>query len=105
MNRKKKQSKMAALIEDFSSYTGSKKSYCALHNIKVHAFDYYSKKQETTSSPSKSFLPIQVQDVPTVSHLTINYPNGNQILLPSSIPLNLLSQLVQSQRDQITSDV
>jgi len=105
MNRKKKQIKMEALIEDFSSYTGSKKSYCALHNIKVHAFDYYSKKQGTSTSSSGSFLPIQLQSPPPLSQLTINYPNGTQLLLPSTTPLTLLSQLVQIQIDQIASDV
>ena len=88
---------MKSIVEGFGNYAGSKKSYCDLHNIKTHVFDYYRKKlkEEEEENQSKNFVPIQFTHRISVAPIEVHYPNGNCLILSVDTPLSILTQLVQ----------
>ena len=94
MNRKKDK-KMEMIVRRFSSYEGSKKSYCEQHKIKPHVFDYYRKKLKRAKGGQPKFLPIQIKELKDVAPIELYYPNGNQVRLSVDTPITLLKQLLQ----------
>ena len=102
MNQEKV-TRMKKLIQGFSDYVGTKKSYCESHQVKPHVFDYWRKKLQRPIKSSSSFIPISLQEskapllVPV--QLEVCYNNGRSIRLPSNTPISLLEQLLKLQVD------
>ena len=92
---RKKEKKIAKLIQGFSGYEGSKKSYCEQHKIKPHVFDYYRKKLKGDMEGQPKFLPIQIKESKQVERIELYYPNGNQVRLSADTPITILKQLLQ----------
>ena len=103
MNRKK-DIHMKSIVEGFGNYAGSKKSYCDLHNIKTHVFDYYRKKLKEEEQ-SKGFVPIQFKQRVSISPMELHDPNGNSLILSVDTPLSILTQLVQISIENKEVDV
>ena len=98
MNQKKV-TRMQKIINGFSDYAGTKKSYCESHQIKPHVFDYWRKKLQRPSKSSPSFIPISLQPSKVAVQLEVCYGNGRSIRLPSHTPVSVLEQLLKLQID------
>jgi len=96
---------MKAIVEGFSKYEGSKKSYCESHKIKPHVFDYYRKKLNGFSNSPATFVPIQINQPIPLDPLEVYYPNGNRLVLSLDTPRSLIIELVQISIDKMPSDV
>jgi len=98
MNQEKV-TRMKNLIKGFSDYTGTKKSYCELHQVKPYVFDYWRKKLAFDPKSSPSFIPISLQRSKVPVELEVCYGNGRSIRLPCHTPISVLEQLLKLQVD------
>ena len=102
MNQEKV-TRMKKLIQGFSDYVGTKKSYCESHQVKAHVFDYWRKKLQRPIKSTSNFIPISLQENKVPEQLPVQlevcYGNGRSIRLPSNTPVSILEQLLKLQID------
>lgn len=116
---------MRPLVLGYANYDGTKKAYCAMHNINPHTLDYWRKRiglidgsskqvvsqeakaAKSTTGKSKRggfvSVPIPSQDLTKAlsfgdwSGYTLHLPDGKRLDLPSNTPTQILSELLQTQ--------
>lgn len=94
-----KVARMTKIVQGFSDYVGTKKSYCESHQVKPQVFAYWHKKLQGSLKSSSHFTPISLQERKVPVELEVCYGNGRSIRLPSTTPISLLEQLLKLQID------
>jgi len=87
MGKQRKQSQMFPLVKRYLASGQSKVDFCAIHNIKVHTFQYWIVKYKEDRLDRKQrdrFVPIQIQEDKAVTNgnLRVTFPNGTKVELP-----------------------
>ncbi len=89
---------MRPIIEGFSDFAGTKKSYCQGQGIHLHTFDYWLKKfrQTPASQPSTGFVALELEPPGDSPAMELHFSNGNRLRLPADVPLALLQALIKT---------
>ena len=98
---------MRPIVEGYKNFSGTKKAYCATYDLNPYTFDYWrsrvkevdASKSLTQKSPTHKtgFVAIPVPTSPSFSNYTIHLPDGKRLELPSTTPISILTQLLQTQ--------
>ena len=98
---------MRPIVEGFRDFGGTKKEYCAGYNINPYTFDYWrSRVKEADATPNKTENPtvrksrfVSIPSPMTLppEYYVIHLPDGKRLELPSSTPLTILTQILQTQ--------
>lgn len=99
---------MRPIVAGYAAYSGTKKAYCAQHDLNPHTLDYWRKRIQTIDAdtptaqdkPSKSkkqssFVELPPLAVAPASLYTLHFPDGKRLELPLQTPLEMLSALLQ----------
>jgi len=103
--------KMRPIVEGYANFQGTKKEYCAPHDLNPYTLDYWrsrikeidgsvknKKIKEDTSSPIGFIaVPPPASSVPSASLYTLHLPDGKRLDLPLTTSIELLTQLLQIQ--------
>ena len=95
---------MRPLVAAYATYSGTKKAYCAQHDLNTHTFDYWRKRvaaaeaatqHPPTKSPKQNSF-VELPPLPTSAALyTLHLPDGKRLELPLQTPIAILTQLLQ----------
>ncbi len=90
MSNQEKTERMYALVEQWQQSGQSQSSFAETHQISIHTLRYWiSKRFPTEQSPGF----IQLGSI-TGTSISLRYPNGVELLLPSTISVSTLKGLV-----------
>lgn len=91
MSKAEKTQQMYALVEQWQQSGESQKAFAQEHQINLYTFRYWIDKK------------LKIQDVPsgfvelagsTGINISLRYPNGVELLLPSTVSVTLLKGLI-----------
>lgn len=96
--KQKTAKEMSAILTAYANRSGSKKEFCTEHQIAVHTLDYWRRKLSSKSSitsSSKDFVAVEIDSPPIGLGYELCFPNGNQLKIPSDIPMEVLQRLLK----------
>ena len=94
--KQKTKAEMETILTAYANYSGTKKAFCKEYGIKGHTL-YYWQRKLSSSSPKQSsdFIKLEISDGVVTESISIYYPNGNRVTLPSVIDQRLLENLIR----------
>ena len=91
MSKKEKRQRMYFLVEQWQQSGESQKAFAQEHQINLYTFRYcIDKKLKSQDAPS-GFVELTGS---TGSPVSLRYPNGVELLLPSTVSVTLLKGLI-----------
>ena len=91
--------KMRPIVAAYANYTGTKKAYCAQHDLNPHTLDYWCKRIAAVDKPPKSSKQSSFIELApfasSTSCYTLHFPDGKRLELPLQTPIDFLAQLIQ----------
>ena len=115
---------MRPIVLGYTNYDGTKKAYCAIHNLAPHTLDYWRKRIRVIDGSSKQakgqelkaskknasnvtkrggFVSVPIPSQAFTSSFeawtgyTLYLPDGKRLDLPPNTPIQILSHLLQTQ--------
>lgn len=91
MSKEERARKMLALVEQWQQSGESRQAFAAAHQINNHTFQYWISKKQKAHRSNSGF--VQLNGI-TGTNISLRYRNGVELLLPSSIPVSMLKELI-----------
>jgi|TARA_B110000908_G_C10078075_1_gene368253 transposase-like protein len=104
---------MRSIVADYEDYDGTKKTYCATHELNPHTFDYWRERvraadarnvtkptKRKISNSTSNFVelsPTRATLKPTITHYMLHFPDGKRLELPLGVSAELLIELLKIQ--------
>jgi hypothetical protein len=91
MTQQDKRSMMFSMVEQWQQSGLSQTEFARVHNIRCRKFQYWIRKHGHNEIKEAGF--IQLNGL-SASSISIRYPNGVELLLPSQTPAGFIKMLV-----------
>ncbi|MEI7983720.1 MAG: hypothetical protein WCI71_18880 [Bacteroidota bacterium] len=91
MTLQEKQSKMAAIVQDWQSSGLSQVEYARIHDYKLATLRYWISRHREASNNQPGFIQLSGAGVQGIH---IRYPHGVELILPCIVPAGLLKSLI-----------
>lgn len=91
MTLQDKRSLMFTMVEQWRQSGLSQKEFAKVHNIRCGRFQYWIRKHGHNEAQGSGFIELNRL---TGSGISIRYPNGVELLLPSQTPAGYIKMLV-----------
>ncbi|MEM6320849.1 MAG: hypothetical protein AAF960_24500 [Bacteroidota bacterium] len=100
---------MRPIVAAYATHRGTKKAYCAQHDLPVHTFDYWRKRVAAVDSAAQSkgvepkqqssFIQLPPMSAaclsPASPAYTLHFPDGKRLDLPLPTSIDTLTHLLQ----------
>lgn len=103
---------MRPIVEGYKDFAGTKKEYCAGYNLNPYTFDYWRIRVKEADAEINAAT-VRTEKIPTrktgfvaipapippfsSSNYIIHLPDGKRLELPTTTPVTILTQLLQTQ--------
>ena len=89
---------MHPIVESYSTYEGTKESFCVERGIKAPTLDYWRRKlcRGSNGESLHKFVALEVNSPGTNLEIELHYPNGNRLIMPQGTSLSVLQALVKT---------
>jgi hypothetical protein len=91
MTLQDKRSRMTTMVEQWRLSGLSQAEFSQIQNVKLSKLRYWIHKQRVDETHGSGF--IQLNGLPS-SGISIRYPNGVELILPSQVPAGYLKMLI-----------
>ena len=104
--------KMSPIVAAYADYNGTKKAYCAEHDLNVHTFNYWQRElnegdrmktkvvKQQQNEKSSHFIAL-APPMPGIKSLSptylLHFPDGKRLEMPIDVPSEVLIQLLKIQ--------
>ena len=92
MSKEERTQQMYSLVEQWQQSGESQKSFAQGRQINLYTFRYWINKKLKTQDAPSGFVELTGS---TGTPISLRYPNGVELLLPSTVPMGLLKGLIQ----------
>jgi transposase-like protein len=85
---------MRPIVEAYGRHEGSKRAFCQEQGIAAHTLDYWRRKLKETEPNSSGFVKLEIASRVTEQCIELFYPNGVRAIVPTGVPIPVLSSLL-----------